>query len=129
MSSAATIAKIRTSQGQQAAANDSAAKKTRLSMPDFIASVFFENISAGFSTDGTPYYTMQGCSLVLPDGREVTRTVMAFGQAHDLVREIILDGKELVALLSYSGSTLKVVGVQSGSEMIMIEPDKVAKAA
>lgn len=129
MSNAATVATNRTSQGQQVAANDTAGKKGRLSMPDFIASVFFENISAGFSTDGTPYYTMQGCNLVLPDGREVTRTVMAFGQAHDLVRDTILGGNELVAFLSYSGSTLKVVGVQRGSEMVMVKPANIAKAA
>lgn len=113
-------------------ANDDTPKtpRARLALPDFVGTVFANEITLGTTTAGKPYMTMKGCAVTLANGTEAVRTVMVFDDAYDVVRSEILAGRDVVATLAHTGPTLKVVGLEIDGEMRMFErPAQLDKAA
>lgn len=114
------------------ATNDNAApkaKRAKLELPNFVATLVAQSMKIADTSAGKPYIALQGCELTLPNGSVVTRTVMAFDDAYDAIRAAINSEPETVATLQNMGSTMKVVGVRIGGEMVMFEDPKAAKAA
>lgn len=113
-------------------ANDDAPKapRARLTMPNFVDTLFADSIALGTTTAGKPYMTMKGCAVTLANGTATVRTVMVFDDAYDAVRAEILAGRDVVATLAHTGGTLKVVGLEIEGEMRMFEsPAQLDKAA
>lgn len=114
------------------AANDDAPKapRARLALPNFVDTLFAEDMSIGTtSTEGKPFLTMKGCAVTLASGTPAVRTVMAFDDAYEAVRAAIHAGQDVVATLAHTGGTLKVVGLQIDGEMKMFEQKALPKAA
>lgn len=113
------------------AANDDAPKtpRARLALPNFVDTLFAGEIVLGNTAQGKPYMTMKGCNVTLASGNPAVRTVMAFDDAYDAVRETIAAGRDVVATLAHTGSTLKIVGLEIDGEMKMFEQKELPKAA
>lgn len=110
--------------------NTAPAKRKSLKLPNFVATLFAENIKLSDTVDGRPYMAMQGCEMTLPGGAApVKRTVMVYSEAYDAVAAVIHAGKDVIATLQNMGSTMKVLGIEIDGKMTMFEADKVAIAA
>lgn len=122
---------IRNSIAKKAGNDDTPkAPRVRLALPDFVATVLATDIKIGDTTAGTPFMTLKGCEVTLANGTDAVRTVMAFDEAYDAVHALITDGKDVVATLSHTGGTLKIIGLEIDGEMKMFDqPKHDAKAA
>lgn len=130
MTSSAQIAKFRaiSSKAKTQAANDTApAPKSKLSLPNVVATIFATEITSANDAKGMPFYTLKGCQVDLGGGNVVTRTCMAF-EAAEMVKTVVYAGKDLTVTLQHTGSTMKIVGVLVDGVMQMVSAP-LAKAA
>ena len=74
----------------------------------FRASFEFETVQSKTDTNGDPYLVLRGCAVETPVGR-MSRTVLAFGDAHDRVSAQVLSGGAIDVDVVFSGAVLKVV--------------------
>lgn len=86
----------------------------------FRSKIFFEAISGGFTPAGDPIYNMEGCSMTLAGGTEATRSVVAVGEAQDLVRQVVEAGQDLDVVMMPLGHVMKITGIVVDGELRML---------
>lgn len=100
----------------------SAANDTQLSLPNIVATIFFNDIVAADDARGAPYYALKGVEIDMGNGKVVTRTCMAF-ETYDLVKQVVLSGRDLTVTLQPARSVMKIIGVEVDGEMIIPNSD------
>ena len=77
----------------------------------FRTTLTFESVESKITADGkmTNYLVMRGCEITTPEGENVTRTVMAFGEARDRVEQMVFAGQDITVDVYFSNSVIKVV--------------------
>ena len=96
-------------------------QNARKSSPIFNAEVTFNNsFFAGTTAKGVAFRKSQGATLKLADGREISRTVMAFGDQLAPVKNSLRKGRTVKLAVQHDGGSVKVIGFQR---------DKIAAAA
>lgn len=85
-----------------------AAQTAEEALAPFRASFEFTTVEAKKSTKGDLYLVMRGCEVDTPLGR-MSRTVLAFGDAHARVSQQVLANQPIDVEVTFSGAVLKVV--------------------
>jgi hypothetical protein len=85
-----------------------AAQTAEEALAPFRASFEFETVESKKSAKGELYLVMRGCEVDTPLGR-LSRTVLAFGDAHARVSQQVLANQPIDVEVTFSGAVLKVV--------------------
>lgn len=78
--------------------------------PSFRATVRLGRVNDAHSPASGPYLVAPGSTVTMPDGKKVTRTVMAFGPAVARTREMLQDSDELRLTVRFDGGAVLVIG-------------------
>ena len=78
--------------------------------PIFVATITPTSIETKQSKDGAAYLLCSGARFERPGQEPQTRTVMAFGQSANDVRDMLAAGKPVELAVQFNGGTVKVIG-------------------
>ena len=79
--------------------------------PIFVASITPAAIETRTNVKGVAYAYLAGATVVRPNGKSDTRTVMAFGKSREAVAEMLREGETVSLAVQFDGATVKIVGL------------------
>ena len=79
--------------------------------PIFTASVTPAAVETRTNAKGVKYAYLAGATVVRPNGKSETRTVMAFGAQRDAVAKLLRKGRPVDLAVQFDGAVVKVIGL------------------